>query len=350
MLKIHEIKAVHVELTTKCNARCPMCPRNMRGFDYNSGYPVTELSIDDFRHIFKPDFLKPISLPDLRDTGDPMDPQLWWKGFKFNGNLGDFSAAKDAASIVSYLTQHDVAVQIYTNGSARPEKWWAGLAHPKVEIGFALDGLADTHHLYRQDTDWHRVIRNARAFISAGGRAIWRFIPFVHNRDQEEQCRSLAKELGFAKFENIYDGRNTSPVYNRDGTYSHYIGIFPSRNPPNINDIVKNHETWFDHRTIKIKKDTATLDLRCTHKMNREIYVAADGTVYPCCYLGFYPETMKHPGNEQLRPMVQENNALVYDLEHCLNWFDRVEQSWNQPTISEGRLYQCVNHCNHSAG
>ena len=52
----------------------------------------------------------------------------------------------------------------------------------KCEIEFALDGLEDTHSMYRQNTNWRTVIRNAETFISAGGYAIWKFIKFKHNQ------------------------------------------------------------------------------------------------------------------------------------------------------------------------
>ena len=325
MLKLSEIRCVHIELTTRCNARCPMCMRNYRGVDYNSGYPDTELTLDDIQHILTPDILKTID------------------HVNFNGNLGDFSLAKDGAEIVQYLVSHDITIGINTNGSLRAKTWWQKLASPKVTIGFALDGLADTHARYRQDTDWYRIIENAQSYIDAGGQAIWRFVPFDHNRHQEAECRRLAKEMKFIYFENIHDGRDAGPVYTRTGEFSHWLG--PVGDPPPIKDMLQSHITWYDSKTVKIKKDTPELNIRCRHKVTREIYLAADGTVYPCCYLGFYPFSMNHPGNKELAPMVTENNALEYSLEHCLEWFDRVEQSWSKKTIAQGRTYACVNHC-----
>jgi len=326
MLKLPEIRSVHIELTTKCNARCPMCMRNYRGVDYNSGYPDAELTLENIQHILTPEILKTIDR------------------VNFNGNLGDFSVAKDGAEIVQYLVAHDITVGINTNGSLRTKTWWQKLASPRVTIGFALDGLADTHARYRQDTDWHRIIENAQAYIDAGGRAVWRFVPFEHNRHQEAECRTLAKEMRFTGFENIYDGRDAGPVYTRTGEFSHWLG--PKGDPPPIKDMLQSHITWYDSKTVNIPKDTATLNLRCRHKVAREIYLAADGTVYPCCYLGFYPLSMNHPGNKELAPMVTENNALHYPLEQCLEWFERVERAWSNSSIAEGRPYQCVTTCN----
>ena len=326
MLKLLEIRQVHVELTTRCNARCPMCMRNYRGMDYNSGYPDTELTLENIQHILTLEILKTINR------------------VNFNGNLGDFASARDALEIVEYLVSNNIAVNINTNGSLRTKSWWQKLASPNVTIGFALDGLADTHARYRQDTDWNCIIENARAYIAAGGHAIWRFVPFDHNRHQEAECRTLAKEMGFVSFENIYDGRDSGPVYTRTGEFSHWLG--PKGDPPPIKDMLQSHITWYDSKTVNIPKDTATLNLRCRHKVAREIYLAADGTVYPCCYLGFYPLSMNHPGNKELAPMVTENNALHYPLEHCLEWFEFIEQAWAKSSIAEGRPYQCVSTCN----
>lgn len=347
MLKLEDVRHIHVELTTKCNARCPMCMRNYRGFEYNSGYPTCELSLAQFKHIVTSEILEQLIQPEPKQGS--FQPILHcWRGISFNGNLGDFAAARDALEIVDYIVSHDVPVRINTNGSLRTAAWWAQLARPNVTVGFALDGLADTHSLYRQDTDWHRIIEHAKAFIAAGGRALWRFIPFDHNQHQESQCKAMAKDLGFADFENIYDGRDSGPVFDRFGKFSHQIGIdtAPADIVPQLQTLLHNHIHWYHSKTFKHHKDTETLNMHCIHKMNREIYLAADGSVYPCCYLGFYPNTMNHPGNQELRELVVENNALQWPLAHCLEWFDRVEQTWQAASVAQGRTYQCVVTCN----
>ena len=47
-----KIKAIHLEITDKCNASCPQCARNKLGGAVNPFLPNHELSLQDIKKIF----------------------------------------------------------------------------------------------------------------------------------------------------------------------------------------------------------------------------------------------------------------------------------------------------------
>lgn len=326
MIDFHDIRLVHLELTTRCNARCPMCMRNYRGTEWNGGYPDAELTLAQIQSLLPRDFLAQLT------------------ELKINGNFGDFSLAKDAREILGYLLE-TVPVTAETNGSTRSPDWWASLARPDLVIVFGIDGLEDTHHLYRQDTHWKKIIDNAKAYIDAGGRAIWKMIEFDHNRHQIDQCQQLARSLGFAEFYTINQGRDNGPVFDRKGNFSHWLGTPWSNIHPQSGPMIEDHITWFRPGTAIPWIKDESVEINCRHIEQKEIYIAANGEISPCCYLGTFPTMMKHPGNAQVAELVNDNNGLVHGIEHAIKWFNRVEKSWQQPDIKSGRLYTCIATC-----
>ncbi|MEM8698430.1 MAG: radical SAM protein [Pseudomonadota bacterium] len=178
----------HIELTDKCNARCPMCPRTNH-LNHCRPNPVVEnveLSPTDFRTHFTPEFCKRTEKVIL------------------GGAYGDPLASTGLLEIVEHLTEHGVAVAIATNGSLRKPDWWARMGRAMARTGSVLelhiDGLEDTNALYRIGTDYRKIIENAKAFIATGARAEWHFILFRHNQHQVEEARRRAGLLGFAGF------------------------------------------------------------------------------------------------------------------------------------------------------
>jgi sulfatase maturation enzyme AslB (radical SAM superfamily) len=321
-----------LEISSLCNASCPWCPRTFWGYPYNGGYPETNLSLTQARHIFQPEFLTQLD------------------SIRINGNFGDIVMNPEGQDIVDYFfsVNPNLKITISTNGGARNNKFWEQLAQTSVKVLFCLDGLEDTHHLYRQNTVWSTVIQNAQTFILAGGNATWKMIKFDHNQHQVNACRTLSQKLGFEKFELVDDGRNTAPVFNNRGELTHVLGNYVGE---------KSFKVLFHKKTTdQILLEDITIDrspsevISCQTKKLKSIYIAATGDVSPCCWTGFYPKTYgagqyHQAANAQLMPLISKNNALEYPLEECIEWFNQVEKSWNIPTFEQGRLVICNDVC-----
>lgn len=332
MLAYAEIRDVHLEISTLCNASCPWCPRNFWGYPYNGGYPELYLSTSDAKKIFIKDFL------------------LQLMSIRINGNYGDIVMNPDGAEIVEYFKEinPELDLSISTNGGARDGIFWQRLAHAKARVIFCLDGLADTHHLYRQNTVWSTVIKNARTFIESGGHAEWKMIRFRHNQHQIDQCRIMSEDLGFQTFQLVDDGRDSAPVFDRHGNLAHVMGDYKG-------------ETDFKVLFHRKKTDDVLLEdimidrepkkhIDCETKRLKSIYIAANGDVSPCCFMGFYPATYgrgqyHQAANAQLVPLIRNNNALDRPLSECIEWFKAVERSWKIPKYAGGRLVICDDNC-----
>ena len=69
--RFEDIKVVHLEITTKCNANCPMCGRTNFGRGC-PGLSITELTLEECKKIFQPTFLNQlINISICGAYGDP---------------------------------------------------------------------------------------------------------------------------------------------------------------------------------------------------------------------------------------------------------------------------------------
>ena len=188
MYQYKDIKQVHLEVTEKCNAACPMCPRNISGGKESSFIINAELSLADCKKMFDPAFIKQLNI------------------MYMCGNYGDPMMAKDTLKIFKYFREHNskMKLRMNTNAGARPAKWWVELAKTigkRGRVVFSVDGLKDTNHLYRQHVKWNIVERSMKAYIGAGGIARWDYLVFKHNEHQVEEAKKLSQKLGFAGFQ-----------------------------------------------------------------------------------------------------------------------------------------------------
>lgn len=329
MITINEIKHLHLELSSRCNARCPLCPRNTNGYPLNRGYIETDLSFDVIKKSFSDSFLQ------------NLDEIL------LNGNFGDFLMNKDSLEIIKHfvIKNKNIKITISTNGSARNKNFWTELGKiSNVECQFCLDGLSSTHSIYRQDTNFETIIQNAKWFIESGGNALWKMIKFDHNEKEILKCLAKSKKLGFKNFILIDQGRNSGPVFDRQGNFVKKIGNYDDTT--NINQIINNHYIIPEKFTDDTKINS---NLDCYTVKYKSIYIDASANVYPCCWLGFSPKTFNDSyfskSAKQYKDLIMKNNLNENSLEECLEWFSNVEQSWSKETYKEGRLHACDNFC-----
>jgi len=330
MIQLEKIQHLHMEFSSLCNARCPLCPRNLYGYPYNRGYEETSLTLELIQKSFSPQFIKQLGM------------------ILVNGNFGDFTANLESIDILKYFKAHNpnLTIQISTNGSARNAEFWRALGKfTNTKIEFCLDGLENTHHLYRQDTDFNKIIENAKTYMASGGYAVWKMIKFDHNQHQIAEAQRRSIEYGFNEFQLEDHGRNSGPVFDRKGNLVHVMGDWDAHT--NIEDII----TFHADKTKKYQYPAYNPDrkLSCFTKTANSIYIAADGRVYPCCYMGFSPHTYDKGFhgfvNSQIKPLVQNNNLHENTLEEAIRWFSKVESAWTKTNVEDGRLIQCDIAC-----
>ena len=325
MYKLNDIKHLHLEISSLCNASCPLCPRNCHGYNHNFGYEEKNLKLEEVKKIFPLSFLKQLNR------------------ILINGNFGDMVMNPETPDIVEYFLSinSDLIIDISTNGGARDKTFWERLAKLKCTIVFCIDGTDnDTHSIYRRNTRFDTVIKNANIFINAGGTACWKFIEFQHNQHQVQQAQQLAADMGFDDFFTVPNSHGNGPILDKNKNI--------------VYNLETEHEINFPVDLLFYVGDLTNYqyppmtEITCEVQQDKSIYVNSLGEVYPCCYLGFNPRTFRSPAtayeNSQIQKILKPNNAIQNDFENCLNWFSSVEESWNK-NWSDGRLVKCNQQC-----
>jgi MoaA/NifB/PqqE/SkfB family radical SAM enzyme len=316
MFKLSEVRSVHFEITSKCQASCPMCPRRINGGILNPLISLNEVSLSQFKEWFSIEFIQQL------------------KDFNMCGNLGDPIIAKDTLEIFKYLRLHNPGITLimHTNGSARSVLWWQSLAIARVQVTFGIDGTADTHSLYRIGTDYHQILYNAGIFIQAGGKAEWHMLVFKHNEHEVSVCQSTSEELGFAKFSAKNTSRfkdNKFHVLDEAGKTTHVL--HPTTKSINMTSRVKS-------AIIDIKPV-----IQCKAQRTTQIYISAAGIVSPCCWLDvswFLPmQESRIDYMDTIGRFPNLNSSTLSDIFES-GFFDSIAETWPSAPLRE-----CTKQC-----
>jgi MoaA/NifB/PqqE/SkfB family radical SAM enzyme len=316
MYAYNDLRSVHLELTNKCNAMCPQCARTINGGKLNPALNLTELSIKDIRNIFDVRFLKQL------------------KSIALCGNYGDPIVARDVVEICEYFRESNphIELELHTNGGARSREVWKDLAGLLDRCIFAIDGLEDTNHIYRQHVLWKNVMTNASAFISEGGNAEWHFLIFKHNEHQVEEAEKLAEDIGFSAFRSKRTGR-----FVKNGKMLDYFPILNSEGEeigklePPVELVHLNVVAMAADSTSDYVDTMNTADIHCLVEKSKSIYISAQGFVYPCCWLA------------QIVPVnrMSEKKQQIIDLIQAHGGFDSIDaKEFPIEFIVESDLFQ----------
>lgn len=316
MYNITDIHSIHLEVTTKCQARCPMCPRRIHGGPLLEGYDLTEITLGDFVHWFPRDFVKQLH------------------HLNMCGNLGDPIIAKDTLEIFRYLreTNPDMTLQMHTNGSGRTELWWKELASLGVKVVFGIDGLVDTHSLYRVGTDFVKIINNADTYIKAGGDARWDMLVFKHNEHQVKDCEQLSKNMGFKGFSVKHTTRFKDGKFDViDDDYNITHTLYPSQKSLEmIAPAQKAQREFMPKISCKAVKDS-------------QLYVSANGNVSPCCWLDMeWLPTLSDSRIDYMTKIKEYPNLHKNTMQEIFdsNFFNKISSCWTSTGLKE-----CAKQC-----
>jgi len=323
MFKFNQLRQIHLEITNNCQASCPMCSRNHHGGIDNPLIEANSWTLEHFKHTINLEVLDQIN------------------ALYFCGNFGDPLLNNDLIEMIEYAVDYKptIEIRLHTNGSLRNSKWWQQLAKvmPKDHLTvFALDGLSDTHNLYRIGTNYEQILHNAKTFIQAGGIAEWAFIRFKHNAHQVEAAKVIASEIGFQRFVMKDSSRfvldSKFSALDKTGKVTHYL------EPANESKIV-----FIDRKVLdNYKQVVAASVIDCYAQHNKEIYIDAFGRVFPCCWLASTPYNYTEDESlilEVRRVMIDQYNSMIADF----GGIDNIDTQYHSVrSIIDSTVYQTV--------
>lgn len=342
MHSFDKIKILQLEISNHCNAACPQCPRNYFGGKTLSTLPLNRWTLTDFKKLFTAELLT--SIEEIYFCGTYGDPLT---------NL----YLVDMCSFIKNINPN-IRIGVHTNGGTGKPQTFHDLAKLTDFVAFGIDGLEDTNHIYRRNVKWHRVLENVKSFVDNGGTAIWDYIVFAHNEHQVEQARSLSQDFRFHNFFVKRTGRflnrnhvyhDSMPVYNREGFIDYSIAV-----PTDSKYLNSGYQKiqLIKQQKQNLSSYAQTTCISCNSKRINEVYIGADGFVFPCGWLHdrlYGPEVENHVDHIKIKQLINKAggwdkvNIFHTALKQIIDgdWFKIISDSWT----NQDRLERCGMMC-----
>ena len=342
MQNVNSIRTVHIELTDKCQAQCPMCARNHNGGPTRSFITNSDISVNYFKQWFGSQFLAQLN------------------NFYSCGNYGDPVFAKDCLEIFQYVRECNpfTRLALHTNGSLRTQEWWEQLARiftDNSEVVFAVDGFKGKHELYRKGTNFDKIISNIQSFTKAGGTARVDSLVFAHNEHEVDKLEQYLLDIGVTRVNfistNRFYGEEKFSVIDKEKNFQYHLKPATQTRFKNVPN--KDLNQLLDSPTRQKILRNSEIVPKC--KEEQGVYVDPAGNIFPCCWFGSnYRENLieeKEPLHALRNMMVQQNKEVMADIgiPNCssgiLNQnttiFDNLPEYWQ----GENKCLTCSKQC-----
>jgi sulfatase maturation enzyme AslB (radical SAM superfamily) len=320
LYKFETIKKIEIDCTSFCNAFCGACDRNIRG-----GRNVDEITL---AHLSLDNWYKLITKENLQFVNEII----------FNGNFGDFSMHPKFIEMMEYLAtvKTDIYINLNTNGGARDPVFWSNLAtvlqkFSKHDVKFGIDGLEDTHDLYRRGILWKKRVENLKAFNDCGGNSIWKCIVFDYNISQLDDISNFAKNIGCMAFQT---NRNRSIPLEMDEYKSFPKMSLTSPTLSEFNEKYKRKDVFKKQVSTPITGATPTAygKFHCPYASEGMIQVDPWGNIWPCCYIS--GRQIDRKTNFDYNKYFEKNNISTSTFIEILDIFrEDLYNAWEQQSI-----------------
>jgi len=173
------IKQLDFELSSICNAGCPVCSR--RQYGRFAPFDQTYWKLEDVKRVIGLDLLKQLDKIDVC------------------GNFGDGMGSPEIVEIARWIKVNNpnCRFEIHTNGGIGSPEQYKALAELGVGMIFGIDGYGDKNELYRINAKWNKVYENFIAFSEnkATPEQYFKiqFLLWDQTRDQIQPILNLAK-------------------------------------------------------------------------------------------------------------------------------------------------------------
>jgi len=310
---------ITIEVSSNCQAKCPGCIRhdvlNTETGVFSNPPKNINLSVEVHNKLIDEIKGKVSHLTyDGSFSDSPLHPDFL--------ELIEYSASK-LKGWFSFTGLNDLTIS--TNGSYKSPAFWKELGQIlhkhlpyKHHVMFDLDGIDNkTQNMYRIATNYDKIIENAEAFISGGGRAVWKMIPFDFNEELEERAKVLAEQHGFKYFQrNRIQRVESKAVFlalsKRAGQLDKEISKDNELSVISKKDIdVQISKAESIVKDIKIDKNLDMFDnlenakesagVVCKWKKENNYQISHDGSVWRCCWLNsaYQYKTRQNLGNRE---------------------------------------------------